>query len=74
MAEKRSGPGGRIHSEGSNPTLKRAVIANMGVPTRAVRDINVNEAGNFFITRACHNDQENTKNVRHYQLDDNHND
>jgi hypothetical protein len=55
MAATRSGPGGKIHSEGSNPTLKTAVAANMGVPTRAVRDINVNGAGNLFSAGTCHN-------------------
>ena len=56
MAAKRSGPGGRIHSKGSNPTLKKAVVANMGVPTRAERAINVNGAGNLFSAGTCHND------------------
>jgi len=52
MAAKRSGPGDRIHAEASF-TLKKAVLANMEVPSRVVMDINVNGAGNLFIAGAC---------------------
>jgi len=51
MAAKRSGPGDRIHSEAS--TLKKAVVANMGVPSRVVMAINVKGAGNLFSAGAC---------------------
>lgn len=61
IAAKRSGPGGRIHSEGSNFTLKKAVAANIGVPTRVVRAINVNGAGNLFSAGTCHNDHKKHK-------------
>lgn len=65
MAATRSGPGKRIHSEGSSFTLKKAVIANMIPPSRAVIDINVNEAGNLFSAGTC-----NIFRIKHYQKHD----
>ena len=52
-AAMRSDPGGRIHSEGSNFTLKKAVVANMMLPSRVEIDVSVNGAGNRFSAGTC---------------------
>jgi hypothetical protein len=52
MAAKRSGPGDRIHAEASF-TLNKAVVANMEVPSRVVKDITVKGAGNLFSVGVC---------------------